>query len=156
MSVPITAGLVYFTVARAHAALAENALANHYRYFVNPVPGNQLVVGVIALSLPEGSRLDDALADSSFGAGCVHNIFAASKLLAPAMAATTVVYWLIPLAQVQEMRHDAERLQLELELDRQGRLFEAECVWSDQYGAGQITRQLCVDALAHASFSNAQ
>jgi adenylate cyclase len=156
MSVPITAGLVYFTIARAHAALAENALTNHYRYFVNPAPGDQLVVGVIALSLPEGARLDDALAHSPLGAGRVQNIFAPSKLLAPAMAATTIVYWLVPTIHAADMRQDAERLQSELGLERQGRLFEAGCVWSQQSGAGQITRQLCVDALAHESFSTAQ
>ena len=106
-------------------------------------------MGVIALSVPEGARLDHALAHSSLGAGRVQNIFAESKLLAPAIASTTIVYWLVPMTYAPDMRQDAERLQSELGLEGQGHLFEAECVWSHQNGAGQITRQLCVDALAY-------
>lgn len=151
MTVPITAGLMYFTIARVHAALAESALVNHYRYFVKPTQGCALVIGVLALNLPAGAQLEDALARSLVGASRVRNLFEQSKVLAPAMAATALVYWLVPKAQAEEMRQDAERLQRDLGLTTPGQVIEADCVWSNEIGVGEVARNLCVQALARES-----
>ena len=149
MSVPITAGLVYFTIARAHAALAESALVNHYRFFITPAPGDSVTVGVIALNLPENAGLDEALAKSRFGASRVLGLFAASKVLAPAMENTALVYWLVNQQDSQKIREDAAQLQIQLGQAATTPVFMGECVWSKKHGAGQITQDLCLRALAY-------
>lgn len=150
MTVPITAGLAYFTLARLHAALAEGALINHYLYFIKPSKGDELVIGALAMNLPVGSALDDALSHSMIGASRVRDLFEQSKMLGPAMEKTAVVYWLVPKASVQAMRLDADRLQHHIGIAAPGEIFEESCIWSDEAGASAIARVLCARALAHA------
>lgn len=154
MTIPITAGLVYFSIARLHAVFAQKAFANQSRYFFLPQPDEPVCIGIMAARPDDGinargfsSALDSAVAESALGVSRLGGLFEVSALVGAAFEGAALLCWVVPVALESAMLADAGRIRTRVGLSEGFTLHAKSAAWRASQSIDEVTRELICCAL---------
>lgn len=155
MTVPITMGLAYFTIARIHAHFAERVLANHASYFIQPKPGQEICFSAMTLELETTPMLsghsisiDTVIASSSLGASRLTQLFDGSQVLRSMFSDTVLIYWVRSWTEdAAFVQQDADRIVAALGAKRRGRIHSTIIAWDEPLALRHSGRKVVAGAL---------
>ncbi len=158
MTIPITAGLVYFSVARLHAVVAQKAQANRSIYFFSFQQDDPVFIGVMAVKLDASTeprefstRLDSTVSSSTLGASYLVDLFEDSTVMKSSFANIALVYWMVSADVESAVREDAQRIQVALGLDSHFQLHSQSVVWLPGEPVENTIRHLVSSALCNVT-----
>lgn len=154
MTIPITAGLVYFSIARVHAVFALKAQANQSHYLFTLESNDPVFIGVMAAAPDRAadarefsSSLDRAVAESALGASRLANLFEVSAVLGSSFHGVALLYWVVPAALEDDVIADARRIRMLAGLNTDLELHSGHAVWEAGRSVEDATRDLVCSAL---------